>query len=308
MKVFYEIISEKKPSAVALGFFDGIHSGHREVLTPTAKEKSNGLIPVCLTFSKSPKEILSGGSFRTVMTREDKIRVLGELGIEHVCFADFNGIRELSAREFFDKILIEKLKAKKLFCGFNYRFGRNAEGDTEALKTFCAEAGIALTVVSPRLEGGEVVSSSRIKRLLHEGKIKEANKLLCGSFGFCGVITHGRALGRELGTPTLNMMPPEGMELPKYGVYASVVTLEDGGVYCGVTNVGIKPTVGGTVPLWETWMPDYHGGEIYGQPADVRLIEFLRPERKFDSLDELKSEIIKNGAQAREIFSLRREL
>ena len=117
------------------------------------------------------------------------------------------------------------------------------------------------------------------------------------------MIEHGKRLGRELGTPTINQPLFPKLAVPKFGVYASVVTLENGQKYCGVTNVGIKPTVGGTTPLWETWMPEYYGGEIYGQSADVRLLEFIRPEKKFENLDTLKNTIVDNGKTALKIFA-----
>ena len=109
-------------------------------------------------------------------------------------------------------------------------------------------------------------------------------------------------LGHRLGTPTLNQPLTKGLVVPKFGVYASRVTLENGERYCGVTNIGIKPTVGGTTPLWETWMPDYHGGEIYGETADVRLLDYIREEKKYDDLTALKGEIIKNAQKAAEIY------
>ena len=211
----------------------------------------------------------------------------------------------LSAREFFEKILIDTLRAKQIFCGFNYRFGKNAEGDADMLQRLCDEFGVTLTVVPPETDKGEVVCSTLIKKLIADGDIRRANDLLCGEFGVKEVIRHGRHLGHTLGAPTINQPLTKGLVVPRFGVYASRVTLEDGKVYCGVTNVGIKPTVGGKTPLWETWMPQYKGGEIYGQTADVRLLDFIREERKFENLDELKAEILKNGEKALEIYSMR---
>lgn len=306
MEIFYDIPAEANGTAVALGFFDGVHAGHRDVLSAAAKEEKNGLTSVCFTFSKSPAEVIGGEKIYSIMTREDKLAALEKIGIKHTCFADFKSLMNLSAREFAEKILFERLRAQKLFCGFNYRFGRRAEGDVRLLGELCENRGASLTVIPPHEIGGMVVSSTQIKILLCRGEVERANKMLCAPFGFKCEIVHGRRLGRELGTPTLNMTPPDGIIMPKFGVYASEVTLESGARFCGVTNVGIKPTVGGKTPLWETWMPDYHGGEIYGQQADVRLLSFIRPEKKFDSLDELKRRIIENGEQARLIYAEKR--
>ena len=208
----------------------------------------------------------------------------------------------LSARDFFKTVLVDSLRAKALCCGFNYRFGKNAEGDAEMLAALCEEFGVKLTVAPPEKDGGEVVCSTLIKKLISQGNVRRANELLCSRFGVREEIRHGSRIGRTLGTPTINQPLTNGLVVPKFGVYASLVTLENGERLCGVTNIGIKPTVGGQTPLWETWMPEYSGGEIYGQTADVRLLDFIREERKFDSLDALKAEIIKNGNDALKIY------
>lgn len=302
MQNFFTLSPEKQNTAVALGFFDGLHRGHRRVLSLTANEKCGGLIPVCLTFKESPKSVITGKKIPLLMTREDKLQKLEKLGIEHVYLADFHELMNLTAHEFAEKILFEKLRAKKLFCGFNYRFGRNAEGDTDYLQNICEQFGAELTVIPPETDGGEVVCSTLIKKLISEGEIERANSLLCSRFGFSSKIEHGKRLGRELGTPTLNQPVRKGLIIPKFGVYASVITLENGESFCGVTNIGIKPTVGGKTPLWETWMPDYFGGDIYGQTADVRLLAFIRPEKRFENLNALKNEIKKNAITAKEIY------
>lgn len=303
MQSFFTLLPEQQNTSVALGFFDGVHRGHRRVLCAAAAQRAHGLVPVCLTFAESPKAVISGKPNPALMSREDKLRALESIGIEQVFFADFRAMMHLSARDFFKLILIDTLKAKQLFCGFNYRFGKNAEGDTAVLQSLCDEFGVTLTVVPPETEDGEVVCSTLIKRLIAEGDVRRANELLCGKFGFAETIRHGKHLGHKLGTPTINQPLKKGLVVPKFGVYASRVTLEDGKAYCGVTNIGVKPTVGGKTPLSETWMPQYTGGEIYGQTADVRLLGFIREERKFASLDELKEEILRNSEQAIEVYN-----
>ncbi len=302
MQTFFHLSTEQQHTAVALGFFDGLHRGHRKVLQAAARQANNGLLPVCFTFSESPKSVLRGEALPALMTREDKLHALAQMGIAHVYLTDFRAMMHLSARAFFTDILLEQLHVRALFCGFNYRFGKNAEGDVRLLQRLCVENGVLLTVVPPETDGGEVVCSTLIRRLIDAGDIRRANRLLGSRFGMCATVRHGKRIGRQLGTPTLNQTPAKGLAVPPYGVYASVVTLEDGISYCGVTNIGVKPTVGGTALLWETWMPDYAGGEIYGETADVRLLDFIRPERKFDSLDALKGEILRNGEQAKGIY------
>ena len=302
MQNFFEILPEKFNTAIALGYFDGLHRGHRNVISLAVAEKSNGLIAVCFTFSKSPKSVITKSAVNALMTAEDKIKTLEMLGIDHTYQADFEKIMNMSARVFVIDILIGRLRAKKLFCGFNYRFGKNGEGDVEMLQDLCREYGIDLCVVPPEQSGGEVVSSTLLRSLVSEGKVKQANELMCSKFGFSSVIEHGKKLGRELGTPTINQPLNHDLVVPKFGVYASAVTLESGEVYCGVTNIGIKPTVGGKIPICETWMPEYRGEEIYGQCADIRLLDFIRPEKKFADIYELKNAIIENSRTALEIF------
>lgn len=302
MQNFFEILPEKSGTAIALGYFDGLHKGHRNVISLAAAEKKNGLTPVCFTFSKSPKSVLNGTQSNALMTNEDKIKTLERLGIERTYQADFEKIMNMPAQDFAQKILIDTLKAEKLFCGFNYRYGRNGEGSAETLKSFCESKGVTLTVVPATESRGEIVSSTLIRKLITDGNVKRANELMCSRFGFSSVIEHGKRLGRELGTPTINQPLCSELVVPKFGVYASIVTLENGETYCGVTNIGIKPTVGGNTPLCETWMPKYKGGEIYGQSADVRLLEFIRPERKFSGIDELKNAIIDNSQTALKIY------
>ena len=302
MQNFFEILPEKSGTAIALGYFDGLHKGHRNVISLAAAEKGNGLTPVCFTFSKSPKSVLNGTQSNALMTNEDKIKTLERLGIERTYQADFEKIMNMPAKDFAQKILIDTLKAEKLFCGFNYRYGKNGEGSAETLKSFCESKGITLTVVPATESKGEVVSSTLIRKLITDGNVKRANELMCSRFGFSSVIEHGKRLGRELGTPTINQPLCSELVVPKFGVYASIVTLENGDSYCGVTNIGITHRVGGNTPLCETWMPRYKGGEIYGQSADVRLLEFIRPERKFSGIDELKNAIIDNSKTALKIY------
>ena len=240
MQSFQTLLPEQQNTSVALGFFDGVHRGHRRVLCAAAKERENGLLPVCLTFAESPKSVIAGKPLPLLMTRADKLRALEQIGMEHVVFADFRAMMHLSARDFFQQILVDTLRAKRLFCGFNYRFGKHAEGDTAMLQALCGEFGVTLTVMPPETDGGEVVCSTLIKRLISEGDVRRANALLCAPFGFSQTIRHGRHLGHRLGTPTINQPLVKELIVPKFGVYASRVTLEDGRS-CTASHCVISP-------------------------------------------------------------------
>lgn len=302
MQCYFTPEKQQVNTAVALGFFDGLHYGHRSVILPAVHQIHSGLMPVCLTFDKSPKSVITGIDMPMLMTHGDKIKVLEQLGVEKTFFIDFKSVMNLGAEEFFENVITGALKAKKLFCGFNYRFGKNAEGDTETLKKMCEKSGVELYIAPPFTVGREVVCSTLIKQKISDGRVREANLMLGSLFGFAAPVNHGKRLGRELGTPTINQAVQEELVVPRYGVYASIVTLENGEQYCGVTNVGIKPTVGGDKPLWETWMPEYRGNELYGQTADIRLLDYIRGEKRFENLLELKKQIFADSRTALLIF------
>ena len=284
MQTFFELLPEKQNTSAALGFFDGLHIGHRKVIGEAVRGSENGLVPICFTFAQSPKSVLKNQPQEALMSVEDKKTALSEIGIQHLYMCDFKSVVDVAPRKFVEDMLIKTLKAKKLCCGFNYTFGKNGEGNTELLAEICKENGIELQVLPPVEEKEGVVSSTLIRELIKDGNMRRANELLGSYFGFGGEVVHGQHLGRELGTPTLNQSLHEELVVPKFGVYASCVTLDDGRKFCGVTNIGVKPTVGNFAPLCETWMPDYSGEELYGKTVDVRLIDFIRGEKKFSSL------------------------
>ena len=165
------------------------------------------------------------------------------------------------------------------------------------LRELCQKHGVGLTVLPPVSEDGEKISSSRIRRAVEGGDIPTANRLLGRPFGFQLEVIHGNHIGTGLGTPTINQALPENFVRPRFGVYAAWCLVE-GSPYFGVCNIGVKPTVGSDRVLAETWMPEF-SGDLYGERVRVELVEFLRPERKFDSLEELKAAIQANGEQAR---------
>ena len=301
MKIYYELTSSIGDSAVALGSFDGLHIGHQKVISSAIAGKKQGLVPTVFTFAANPLTDLGGRAGGEIITQEQKISLLEDLGVEQLYIFKFAAVKDLSPEEFVDKILINVCHAKEVCCGFNFTFGCGGRANSQTLSRLCAERGMKAEISKAVLVDGEPVSSTRIRGLISGGDVDEAAELLGRPYGYWSAVQHGRRLGRELGTPTLNQAIPEDFVLPRFGVYASKVYFEEK-EYAGVTNVGVKPTVGSPCALAETWMPDYHGPDIYGKIVRVDLIKFLRPERKFAGLDELKLEIIKNGEQAKEFF------
>lgn len=284
-------IHAKQDSAIALGNFDGLHIGHMEVIRAVTGHK--GLRPAIFTFQDN--------THRNPMlcTFEDKETLLIQAGVELLYTVPFAEVRSVTAETFFKKILIEKCRAKLLSCGRDFHFGKGALGDVPMLRRLCEEAGVALRVLPYVEMGGLRVSSTRIRKALEDGDVEKANGMLGRPFGFELEVIHGNHIGRGLGTPTINQALPEGFILPKFGVYASVAEV-DGTAYCGVTNIGVKPTVGSDQVLSETFMPGF-SGDLYGRRVRLHIYGFIRPERKFDSLQEMKSMILKNSIEAKEI-------
>lgn len=283
-----EDIREERPCALALGSFDGLHRGHMAVIRAARQWPWEA---GAFTFPSSP----AGGS--GVVTPRDKRRLLEAAGLKRVYSIPFAQVRDIEAEDFVRRILVGKCQAKALCCGEDFRFGRGAAGDVALLTRLCGELGLELRVVPPVLEGGEKVSSTRIRAAVEAGDIPLANRLLGRPFGFSLEVIHGNHIGTGLGTPTINQALPEGFVLPRFGVYASWVRI-DGRDYYGVTNIGVKPTVGSDRVLAETWMPEF-SGDLYGKRVRVFLVAFIRPERKFGSLEELKEEIGRNARQAK---------
>lgn len=293
MKVVKSIeeINPAKPCAVALGNFDGVHLGHMRVIHEAVN--ADGLLPAVFTFQGNPH-----GS-PAIMLPEDKERVIADTGADLLISIGFDTVQKLPADEFFYSILLEKCRAKKLCCGDDFRFGINASGDVMLLQQLCRENNVELKIIPTVKIDGQRISSTAIRKALELGDVKTANDMLGRPFGFSLEVVQGNRIGRNLGAPTINQTLPKGFVLPKFGVYASLAYVGDTKYY-GVTNIGVKPTVGSNHVLSETWMPEF-SGDLYGKKIYIAILGFIRAERKFDSLDSLKKEILINARQAREI-------
>lgn len=299
IQVWRELKQSNGQTAVALGCFDGLHLGHKKVIDAVVQVKRDGLIPTVFTFTSDLAEgpCKKGVSF--LMDDQRKIYLLQKLGVEQVYLLPFPSVQNFSAQEFVEKVLKETLQAKIVSCGFNFHFGKGGYANQKDLQELCSNLGIQTTVVPKVEKYGEIVSSTKIRKFIELGKIEEASNLLGYCFGFCFPVVHGRELGRKWGTPTINQLFPQNFVLPRFGVYASVVKIE-GQYYSGVTNIGVKPTVGSKNVLAETWILDF-SGDLYGEQVPVNLLSFIRPEQKFQDLDALKNAIYRDGDTARQI-------
>ncbi len=287
-------------TAVAMGLFDGLHYGHRTVIRYAADiaERFRDAVPAVFTFDTAS---VTSKDVDCILSREMKFELIDGLGVKYIYSPDFMNFKELSGEDFVQLVLCDKLFAKYAVCGEDFRFGRGAAWGVDELDGLCRKRGIRLYVVPPvREDGGERVSSTLIRRLIKEGKIEEANVMLGSKFTLKLPVAYGRQLGRKLDFPTINQYLPKKQLVPRFGVYASE-TVAEGRVYRSVTNIGVKPTVGSDAPLAETYIMDFGGGELYGETARVSLVSFIRPERKFDGIDELKKQIAEDTARAAEV-------
>lgn len=284
-----------KECALALGTFDGMHKGHVSVIKAA---RESGFEVVALTFHIPPKFIISGEKPELLMTAEAKEKALAELGVIRCDYLDFNEVCQLSPKEFLD-LICEKYPVKMISCGFNYRFGKNGEGDTKFLREYCREKGITVHVARARQVENEIISSSLLRQMIKDGRVADANKLLYKPFSFFGPVVHGDARGRTLGFPTVNQnYSEEQLVLPKAGVYAGE-TYVGGKRYHCVTNIGFRPTYAVKKALCETYIIDFDTN-LYDTVFEIRLKRFLRSEKKFSSVKELQNAIAADVEKVRE--------
>ncbi len=274
--------------AVALGNFDGLHIGHLAVINRTAEEAGENLTAAVMLFDEHSMKAVTGEAPPKLITDSERTSIFEEKGIETVT-VNFSEIRDFSPEEFVEEILIKKLNAKVVLCGFNYRFGNKAKGDAKLLEKLCIEKGIKCVIIDEVEIGGMAVSSTAIRKAVECGDIEKANSMLGRYFGYCTEVINGDKRGRTWGFPTINQKLPEGLVTPHFGVYESIVTV-DAKSYKGVTNIGSRPTVGTKEILSETHILDFDG-ELYGKCVDVRLVRFIRKEQKFSSFQELIEQI-----------------
>ncbi|HIU69732.1 MAG TPA: hypothetical protein IAD23_07240 [Candidatus Scubalenecus merdavium] len=258
---------EKQRKAVALGDFDGMHRAHQMVVTGA----ENAVI-YCVhnRFSLLQKSIF--------LRRYPNTQ-----------FADFDLIRNLPGEAFIEQILLDRLGAETVLCGFNFRFGRGASWSAMDLRRYCEARGVWVRILEHLDYGGEPISSTRIRAALAQGDIRQANEMLGYAFTFENEVMHGDQRGRTIDFPTINQYLPQGLVMPKYGVYESRTEV-DGILYKSFTNIGLRPTWQVDWPLCETHIFGYRG-DLYGRTVRVELVDYLRGEKKFSTVEELKQQL-----------------
>ena len=280
-------------AVVAIGNFDGFHKGHRAVVEQAVKIAHQENRPVVLmTFEPHPAGFFrpSEKTFRITPTRS-KVRAICQLPIDGFCVLSFNRkLSSMSADDFINEVLINGLHAAHIVVGEDYGFGKNRQGDIAYIQKNFPD--LPVTVVKKlRDQNREVISSSRIRAFLRDGEIEKASALMEHPFEIEGYVIHGNQIGRTIGFPTININPADSI-LPKIGVYAAKVEI-DGTFFNAVANIGSRPTVNGKTVLLEAHILNFNG-DLYGRRLRVRLLTFIRPEMRFNSIDELKAQIIKD--------------
>ena len=285
----------------ALGFFDGVHLGHQALLNECRRlAVENGLEAGAVTFREHPDALVLGASPVLINTPADRERLLRRWVPQVVTLPFDRRMLETDWQVFLD-LLRREYGGAGFVCGDDFRFGRRGLGSGETIAAYCRREGLPWAVVPEQSLDGVRVSSTHIRALLEQGEMEQTDAFLGHPHILTGPVLHGHQLGRTLGIPTANLAWPAGVATPRRGVYAVQVTL-DGRAYSAVTNIGTRPTVSGQGINAETWLLDY-SGDLYGREITLEFHKFLRPERKFASLEKMQQEIQKNAQQARAYFA-----
>ena len=296
--------------AIALGFFDGVHAGHGELLKMTTRRAQEiGAIPSVLSFDVHPDTLVFGKEvplINSAIGREELIRRC--YGIDNVVFLHFNQHMMRMPWEEFIASLIAELGIAWIVVGHDFCFGYKGEGTVARLKDYCAAHGLGCDIIPALKIDGRIVSSTYIRELIAAGDIETANRFLGHPHTLSDTVRSGYHLGTNLGAPTINMYFPDGVLVPRHGVYATKVFLEDGSCYIAVTNVGVRPTVSDSTRVSvESHLLDY-SGNLYGRQARVEFYGFLRGEQKFASYEELSAQIRRDAASARAYFEEHKDI
>ena len=292
----------KEKTIFALGFFDGVHLGHQALLTQCRRlaQEYNCSAGV-VTFTGHPDTLVHGSTPLLINTPEDRKKLLTEqFHMDTVVELPFDRDMMVMPWQAFIEMLIRDHGAAGFVCGHDFCFGDRGEGTALLLQEYCVARNMSCRVIPEQKVDGITVSSTHIRSLLETGQVEQANRFLGHPHILTGEVVSGRRLGRTLGIPTANLLIPEEVVQLRYGVYACKAEAE-GKEYLAVTNVGNRPTVGGHRVTVEPWLMDFDG-DLYGKPITLSFHAFLRPERKFDSLEALREEIQKNAEQTRKIF------
>ncbi len=289
-----------KKKIFALGFFDGVHLGHQALLKACVQlAAEQNAQPAAITFDRHPQALFSAAVPPLINTGDDREQLLRQQGIRQITVLPTTKDVMSTSWEQFLEALVHR-DAIGFVCGEDFRFGHRGEGNAEKLLAFCNQRKLSCVIIPDQQLRGVRISSTHIRNLLEAGDVESAACFLGHPHVLSGEVIPGRQLGRTIGVPTANIPIPEGIIVPKCGVYACFAEV-DGKKYPAVTNIGSRPTVGGHQVRAESWLLDF-AGDLYGQKITLEFHAFLRPEQKFASLEELKTQIHADAAKTKEIL------
>ena len=287
-------IKLRHPSAVAIGKFDGIHLGHRQLLGEIVAKKQEGMKAVVFTFNPSPSVLFSKVKEKELTSCEEKRKIFEALGID--VLVEFPLTYETAAtpkENFVKDILVQKLNAKHIVAGTDLSFGKNGEGNSTFLLEESSKYGFEVEIIDKISYKGEIISSTLVRKAISEGDVKKARFMLGSPYFVQGVVKKGNQIGRTIGFPTVNISAGEDKLLPPNGVYKTEVVFE-GRILEAITNVGCKPTVADDGQIFiESYIYNFTEN-IYGKEIEVHFLEFIRKEQKFGSIEELKEQLQKD--------------
>lgn len=293
----------KDSCVLALGCFDGVHKGHKKVIETARSLADSMTLPLAVfSFDSPPRNFFVPNSVPNIITPEEKLRIFEQMGVDlSISVLPCKDIFEMSAEDFINDVIIKNFKAKAVVCGFNYSFGKGGLGNSELLCGICAEHGVEVRVIDEYTQNGVSVSSSAIRSAITSGDMQTAQDYLGRPFSISATVIDGQHLARKLGFPTVNLIPPSNILLPRNGVYATRVKFDSQERY-GISNVGYRPTVNIDLLCVETHILDFDGN-LYGKEITVEFLHFLRDETKFESLELLTEQVESDIAKAREYIS-----
>ncbi len=289
---------------IALGFFDGVHLGHGALLARVAQlARETGATPTAFTFDAHPASRILGQQIPQLSTPQDRAGLMRRIyGIEQIEIGAFDEMMRMPWRDFVTEYLQKQLNVAHVVAGHDFHFGYRGEGSPARLKALCQEIGMGCDIIDRVERDGITVSSTYIRTLVAQGETERAMEFLGHPHTFTGTVVSGKQLGRTVGFPTANLLVPQEVLVPAYGVYATKVYTQDGAAHMAVTNVGVRPTVDdGDCLTIEPWILDFDG-DLYGQTLRVEYYAHLRDERRFASIEDLTRMVFKNAEETRAYF------
>lgn len=305
MKIFWKIPAqfEYKNVGLTIGVFDGVHLGHQKIITGLIEScRKNGMTSLIITFEIHPKKILSSTTPGSLTTINQRMDIISNMGMKTFIVTDFEQeIMSFEATEFVEKVLIDKLRMKEMWIGTNFLFGKGRKGDVQLLRELSTRKGFNLQVVEPVKFENEVISSTRIREYLRQGDTEKASLLLSRPYSVIAEVIYGVKRGRIMGYPTANLLWEKEILLPREGVYAVKVKIDDK-QYAGITNLGYRPTFGEEKELcFEVHILDFKK-EIYSKELNVSFIKRIRDEKQFKDRYSLIRQLKEDENRTREVF------